>query len=141
MRSHVAMSLQRWVWLKIAVTVNSSTGVRQYYVPEAVVRYIPSYKSQLDEQLASIKGDNEPVIVDQTSRDPNVVGKAIHFLASGYLYPLNAASSSCKDSLDDLVTLYKFSTALSIKRLETAILHHIDTFAELPLPGLPGVCA
>lgn len=126
------MNMQRWVWLKVTVTVGS-TSARYYYVPEAIIRYIPSYKGQLDEQLASIKGDNEPVTTDQTARDPKTVGKAIRFLTSGYLYPLDATSSTCKDSLDDLVKLYKFSTALSIKRLETAILHHIDIFEELTL--------
>jgi hypothetical protein len=42
-------------------------------------------------------------------------------------------SSTCKDNLDDLVRLYNFSTALSIKRLETGILHHIDAFEDPPL--------
>lgn len=128
--------MQRWVWLNITTTThtyNLSTRVQQYYVPEDIVQYIPSYKSQLDQQLASIKGDDEPVIQDQTVRDPNVVGKALRFLASGYLCPLDATSITCKDSLDNLVKLYKFSIALSIKHLETAILRHIDTFEELSL--------
>lgn len=135
--SHSAIDVEHWVWLNITAPAQSNSSaisVREYYVPETVVRYIPSYKIQLVGQLASIKGDDEPVIVDQTARDPKLVGKALRFLASGYLSPLDAASSpACKHSLGELVALYKFSTGMSIKRLETAILHHIDTFEDLSL--------
>jgi hypothetical protein len=129
---HDTIDMQRWVWLHVRV-IDPTKITQQYYVPEYVVRHIPTYKRQLDEQLASIKGDKEPVICDLVARDTELIGKTIRYLASGYLYPLNAGSSTCKADLDDLVTLYQFSTALSIKRLETAVLHHIDTFEELPL--------
>jgi hypothetical protein len=103
------------------------------YIPQDVFRCIPSYKGQLDQQKAALKGDAQPTIRDQTARDPEVVSKAIRFLVSGYLFPFDARSSTCKETLEDFVKLYQFSTALSIKRLETAVLNHIDTFEGLTL--------
>lgn len=111
------MNLQRWVWLKITVAnARSTSQTNRYYVPEDVIRYIPKYKAKLDEELAAI------------NRDPQVVAKAVRFLTSGYLYPLDASSNTTKDTLDDLVKLYSFSTSLSIKRLEVGILSHIKNF-------------
>jgi hypothetical protein len=103
------------------------------YVPQGVLRCVPLYKGQLDQQKAMLKGDTQPTIRDPTSRDPEVVSKTIRFLVSGYLFPLDAGSSTCKTSLEDFIKLYQFSTALSIKRLETAVFNHIDTFEGLTL--------
>ena len=103
------------------------------YVPQGVLRSVPSYKGQLDQQKATLKGDIQPIIRDPTPRDPEVVSKTIRFLVSGYLFPLDASSSTCKDTLEDFIKLYKLSTTLSIKLLETAVLNHIDTFDGLTL--------
>lgn len=128
------MNLQRWVWLEITVrNARSTNQTDRYYVPEDVIRFIPKYKAQLDEKLASIKGDNQPVIRDETVRDPEVVARAVRFLTSGYLYPLDTSAGDIKDTLDDLVKLYNFSTSLSIKRLEVGILDHIKNFETLTL--------
>jgi hypothetical protein len=104
-------------------------------VPANAVRHIPIYKCQLDEQLQTMKGDQEPTIYDQTARDPRLIVKTVRYLSSGYLYPLHVSSSTCMGNLNDMVDLYNFSTALSIKRLEMAILHHIDTFEDLQVAG------
>jgi hypothetical protein len=112
---------------------NSGTSTRQYYVPEDVVRQIYNYKNRLEVELTGTKHDDEPVVRDHAVHDPKVFGKALRFLASSYLCPLDATSGSCKDTLGDLVKLYKLSIALSIKRLEKAILLHIDAFEELTL--------
>lgn len=136
------MNLQRWVWLEVTVsktpspnkyTANANPSTSRYYIPQDIIRYIPSYKSQLEEQLACPKGDEEPVICDKTAREAQVVAKAVRFLSSGYLYPLEASSSTINDSLNDLVKLYNFSNSLSIKRLEVGILDHIKNFRGLSL--------
>jgi hypothetical protein len=135
---HDTIDLQHWVWLEIKVLDTAKPSdlapeSRGIYVPADAVRHIPIYKCQLDGQLETLKGDEEPAIYDQTARDPRLIAKTVRFLSSGYLYLLSASSSTCMDNLDNLVDLYKFSTALSIKRLEVAILHHIDTFEDFPL--------
>lgn len=84
-----------------------------------------------------LKGDIQPIIHRSTPRDPEVVSKAIRFLVSGYLFPLDASSSTCKDTLEDFIKLYKLSITLSIKLLETSILNHIDTFDGLTLAIFP----
>lgn len=103
------------------------------YFPQGVLRSVPSYKGQLEQQKAILKGDIQPIIRDSTPRDPEVVSKAIRFLVSGYLFPLDASSSTCKDTLEDFIKLYKLSTTLSIKVLGISILNHIDTFDGLTL--------
>lgn len=59
------------------------------------------------------------------------MSKAIRFLVSGYLRPLDANSSTCKNTLENFINLYQFSAALSIKSLEMAALKHIDTLEGL----------
>jgi hypothetical protein len=132
------MDMYHWVWLEIVVldTVKPSDmapAIKSIYVPADVVSHIPNYKRQLAEQLDCIEGEEEPAIRDKVARDPDIVAKAIRFLSSGYLSPLDAASSTCITNLHNLVMLYKLSRVLSIKRLETAVLIHIDSFEELTL--------
>jgi len=127
----------RCAWLEFTEAYNSQINraarTVRLYVPQSILHYIPNYKSQLDQQKATLKGDTQAIIRDTTARDPEVVSKAIRFLVSGYLYPLDASSSTCKNTLEEFIKLYHFSTALSIKRLETAVLNHIDTFEGLTL--------
>jgi hypothetical protein len=127
----------RCAWLEITEAynppVNRPARIVRLYVPEGVLHCIPSYKGPIDQQKATLKGDAQPTIKDTTPRDPEVVSKAIRFLISGYLFPLDAGSSTCKNTPEDFIKLYQFSTALSIKRLETAVLNHIDTFEGLTL--------
>jgi hypothetical protein len=136
---HDTIDLQHWVWLEFKVLDTAKPSDlapknRGICVPANALRHIPIYKCQLDEQLETMKGDEEQAIYDQTARDPRLIAKTVRFLSSGYLYPLHASSSTCEeDNLENLVDLYKFSTALSIKRMEVAILHHIDTFEDFQL--------
>jgi hypothetical protein len=105
--SRDTLDYSRCAWLEIKEATYHSQGNRtvKFYIPQEVFRCIPSYKSQLDQQKAALKGDTEPTIRDQTSRDPEVVSKAIRFLASGYLFPLDAKSSTCKVTLEGFVKL------------------------------------
>jgi hypothetical protein len=123
--------MKRWVWLEICVVLigvkpKGSTIITHYYVPEEIIAYIPSYEAQLHERLASIQGDDEPVVRDNIPRDQQAVGRAIRFLVSGYLTPLDASSHTCTNTLHRLVDLYNLSIALSIESIETAVLDRID---------------
>ena len=135
--SHDTIDYSRCAWLEITEPDNYQTGLSgrtvRLYVPQDVFQDIPKYKSQLSQQKATLKGDTQPTIRDPTPCDPEVVSKTIRFLVSGYLYPLDAKSSTCKNTLEDFINLYQFSTALSIKSLETAVLNHIDTFEGFTL--------
>lgn len=132
------MKTERWIWLEVAVLpankkprVNPS--INRHYVPEKILDYIPSYKTQLEEKLVPIKGDDEPTIRDEEPRDPQVVTRAIRFLVSGYITPLDASSDECEKTLDKLVELWYFATELSIKSLHFALISHIGNSKELTL--------
>ena len=135
--SRDTIDYSRCAWLEITEaskpTYNYTARTVRLYVPQGVLRYVPSYEGQLNQQKATLKGDTQPTIRDPTPRNPEVVSKAIRFLVSGYLFPLDASSNTCKDTLEDLIKLYQFSTTLSIKRLEMAVFNHIDTFDGLTL--------
>ena len=128
----ITIDYSRCAWLEIKEACDSEKAVR-LYVPQDVLHHITSYKGQLDQENAILKGDAQPVIHDKTPRDPEVLSKAIRFLVSGYLFPLDASSSTCEDALHDFIKLCQLSIDLSIQRLETAVLRHIDTFEGLTL--------
>jgi hypothetical protein len=110
------------------VKPKGSTCIKSFYVPEEVIAHIPSYEAQLREQLASIQGDDEPVIRDNIPRDPLAVNRAIRYLVTGYLTSLEDVSSRVgTNTLHRLVDLYNFSIAMSIKCLELAVLSRIDS--------------
>jgi hypothetical protein len=67
---------------------------------------------------------------DEVPRNPQVVCKTIRFLASGYLTPLEEVDREGKGTWDDLVELYNFSKALSIKTLEVAMLSEFSKLLD-----------
>jgi len=134
------MKTERWVWLEVAVLppnkrprVNPS--INRHYVPEAIVYHIPSYRAQLEEKLVSINShrDDEPVIRDDQPRDPQIVTKAIRFLVSGHLTPLDASTGDCEKALDNLVELWYFSSILTIVNLSQALISHIENSTAVTL--------
>ena len=132
------MNIQRWVWLEVAVLPankkpRGNPTFNRHYIPEDIVNCIPSYKAKLQLKLAYIKDDDEPVIRDNEPHDPQVVSKAIRFLASGYLTPLNASTGDWDKTLDSLVELWAFGNSLSIRRVYTEIVHHIEHCTALDL--------
>jgi hypothetical protein len=131
-------SIQRWVWLEVAAppadgNPEANSVVYRHYVPEGIVREIPGYKDQLDKQLGSIKGGSEPIIRDTYTRDPQIVSKAIRFLASGYLTPIDNSPNDCQKTLDSLVELYLFGNRSETRRLRKAVLFHIHHSEALTL--------
>jgi len=135
--SRDTIDYSRCAWLEITEAynpqINRAARTVRLYVPQSILHYIPTYKSQSDQQKATLKGDTQPTIRDPTPRDPKVVSKAIRCLVSGYLYLLDASSNTYKNTLEDFIQLYQFSAALSIKRLEAEVLNRIDTFEGLTL--------
>jgi hypothetical protein len=118
--------LTAYVFL-FGVKLKGSTCIKSFYISEEVVAHIPSYAAQLREQLASIQGDDEPIIRDNIPRDPLAVSRAIRDLVTGYLTSLeNVSSRVGTNTLHRLVDLYDFSIAMSIKCLELAVLSRID---------------
>ena len=131
------MNIQRWVWLEVAVLPankkpKANPVFNRHYIPEDIASCIPNYKAQL-QKVTSTKSDDEPVIRDDRACDPQVVTKAIRFLASGYLTPLDASSGDCKITLDNLVELWHFGVNRSIKGLCTAVIAHIELSTALTL--------
>jgi hypothetical protein len=127
------MNMQRWVWLEVAVphTTKRPPAIpdfNRHYIPEEIIRHIPSYQAQLNEKLALIEGDAEPIIRDIVARNTQLVCQTIRFLASGYLTPLNEAEKENKATWGGLISLYVFSRQLSIKTLKDAML---TQFCEL----------
>jgi len=131
--------MERWVWLHINVITEHKPGYvfKCYYVPEKVIARIPSYKADLDEQLGYIDGDSddddEPIILEDIVHDQNNVCKALRFLASGYLAPLDASSATL-NTIGKFTALYDFSLELEIEDLETAVLGRIDDMDYDALP-------
>jgi hypothetical protein len=135
------MKTERWVWLEVAALppkkrprVNPS--INRHYVPEAIIYHIPSYRAQLAEKLVSINShddDDEPVIRDDQPRDPQIVTKAIRFLVSGHLTPLDASTNDCEKTLDTLVELWYFSSTLTIVSLSQALISHIENSTAVTL--------
>lgn len=124
------MNTKRWAWLELCEFVpgakaKGSVAIKCYYVPEDVIAHIPSYKTQLGQQKL-FAGDNESVICDNVPRDPQAVGRAIRFLVSGYIPPVNPYSGECTHNLHRLVDLYNFSITLAIKCLEDAVLDRLE---------------
>jgi hypothetical protein len=125
------MNAERWVWLEVAVSPvtkrsKANPSINRHYIPEKILDYTPSYKAQLKEKLASIEGDDEPVIRDDDPRDPQVVTKAIRFLVSGYLTPLDASSDDCEKTLDSLMELWYYGWRSSNMHLYLAAVSHIE---------------
>jgi hypothetical protein len=127
--------MERWAWIEVNVHAMNKLGHTRkcYYVPERVITSIPCYGEQLRVKLASIEGDDEPVIVDELKRDQKSLGKAFRFLATGYLAPLDA-SIVPSAALDSLITLYNLSIDLDIGDLEDAVLVCIDDMDYDALP-------
>jgi hypothetical protein len=130
--------MERWVWLEFQVRANNRAGwaSKCYYVPEVVIDHIPAFKDQLLEQPAPVNAWEEHTVRDNIAvvRSLETVTAAIRFLVNGILAPLDTASATCGQTLDSLVELYKFSTDLSIKRLEVAVLDHINALNFEALP-------
>lgn len=122
---------QRWIWLSIKTHVSNKRD--DYYVPESVLRCIPIYAQQIDEKLAVAQDRDDIIISDTTFRTRASITETIRFLTTGHLRPLDTAQTVRRDLLD-LLSLYNFSTLLSIKRLELGILAHIDGFHGLGVP-------
>lgn len=129
--SHDTFSNQRWVWL--SVKAPDSNKSHEYYVPESVIRCIPLYKQQLDEKLATAQDKFDILISDTVDRPRKCVTQTIRYLTTGYLRPLDIPYTVRSDLLE-LVYLYRFSKLLSIKRLESGILAHIDGFKNISIP-------
>jgi hypothetical protein len=132
------MDTKRWMWLEVHVKSPGmmTPAIKNFYVPEAIVDHIPSYKAQLLKKPASINSWVEHTIRDTPTypRDQETFLGAIRFLVNGFLVPLNTTSTTCDNALGNLVDLYKLGIALSIKFLETALVNHID---ELDFEALP----
>jgi hypothetical protein len=100
---------------------------KPYYVPQRVITSIPLYSEKLILQLLSIDDeDDEPVIVDEVKRDQKSLGKALRFLATGHLAPLDASSTTTFNTIDKFTVLYDLSINLDIEDLEQAVLGRID---------------
>jgi hypothetical protein len=100
---------------------------KSYYVPQRVITSIPLYREKLILQLLSMDDeDDEPVIVDEVKRDQKSLGKALRFLATGYLAPLDASSTTTFNTIDKFTVLYDFSINLDIEDLEQAVLGRIN---------------
>ncbi|KAM0695284.1 hypothetical protein Q7P36_005642 [Cladosporium allicinum] len=104
------MNIQRWVWLEVTVphTTKRPPNVpdfNRHYIPEEIICHIPSYQNELNEERALIVGDAEPIIRDGVPRDPQIVCKAIRFLASGYLTPLSEVDTEAIATWDGLARL------------------------------------
>jgi hypothetical protein len=128
------MSMDGLVWLITSTDMPSTT--RHFVVPMKVIREIPSFQLQLDEQLANPEDPYEPpTIHDDVCREEGIVRKALRFLEHRDIDPLSMipSATSCLSTLHDLVQLYNFSLELSIKRLETGIVEHINEFEQLSL--------
>jgi len=130
------VNIKRWVWLEVAVLPASkkprvNPAINRHYIPHEIIDHIPSYKSQLKAELASLQGDDEPVLRDNTPRDPQTVSKAIRFLTSGHLTPLDASVGDCQRTLDSLVDLYDFADDLSIESLRYQTAFHIFKFLRV----------
>jgi hypothetical protein len=134
------MNIQRWVWLEVCgskATHNAPlSALHRYYVPEEIIAHIPTYLHQLNDKLAHIEGDAEPIIRDALARDPQLVCQTIRVLASGYLTPLNEADKESKGTWDGLISLFNFSTALSIKILKVAVLTQLCKLIDTLNPAV-----
>jgi hypothetical protein len=123
------VNTKRWAWLQLCefppgVKADGSCAIKSYYVPEDIIAHIPSYETQLHATI--ILNDDEAIIRDTVPRDPQAVSRAIRFLVSGYLPPVDACSGECAYNLHRLVDLYNFSITLSIKCLEVAVLDRLE---------------
>jgi hypothetical protein len=130
------MDTERWVWLEISVSSLAVAATwKSFYVPEAIIDHIPSYKDLLLKKAALINSWDEHTIRDSSvTRPMEPVKGAIRFLVSGFLAPLDTSSTTCDKTLDGLIELYKLSIELSIKCLEVAVLGHIDALNFEALP-------
>lgn len=132
--SRSVMDSKRWVWLIVNTISGTRTATKDFYIPEKIIDHIPSYKTKLQDRLAAIEGDGEPTIRDLVRRDLEPFTKAIRFLASGHLAPLDTSAPTCSQTLDGHVELFKLSRKLSIKCLEDAVLDQIDNLQFRALP-------
>lgn len=107
-----------------------------YYVPEAIIDQIPSYKDQLLKKATAANAWEEHTIRDASglARPLETVTAVIRFLVSGFLAPLDTSSPTCGKTLDGLVELYKLSIMMSIKCLEVAVLDDINALQFNALP-------
>lgn len=120
------MSKQRWVWLEVTLLGAIDKAVHRYYIPERIVSHIPFYDNQIKEKLESNESDDEPIIRDTTPRNLKKLSKAIRFLTSGHLTPLNTSTADWDKALDSLVSLWSFGLMLSITGLCAAVISHIE---------------
>lgn len=116
------------MWLSVGTLKTRKRD--SYYVPESVIRCIPSYNKQLDEKLAAGQDIHDISISDAKYYPRAIVTETIRYLTTGYLCPLGDPVKTL-GHLFQLVNLYEFSVLLSIERLELGVLAHIDGFHDI----------